>query len=107
MVRSAAAGRASRTRKSGLPDLRINNADLGQARDQWPRGQAAPHRPPSSFETFVVAARRRTLRMRAGLNVGSETPIGRPPMPRSFRQVINAAVADKRFLVVPGAHAAL
>jgi len=28
-------------------------------------------------------------------------------MPRSFRQVINAAVADKRFLVVPGAHDAL
>jgi 2-methylisocitrate lyase-like PEP mutase family enzyme len=28
-------------------------------------------------------------------------------MPRSFRQVINAAVAEKRFLVVPGAHDAL
>jgi len=28
-------------------------------------------------------------------------------MPRSFRQVINAAVAQKRFLVVPGAHDAL
>jgi 2-methylisocitrate lyase-like PEP mutase family enzyme len=28
-------------------------------------------------------------------------------MPKSFRQIINAAVADKRFLVVPGAHDAL
>ena len=28
-------------------------------------------------------------------------------MPQSFRQIINAAVADKRFLVVPGAHDAL
>jgi 2-methylisocitrate lyase-like PEP mutase family enzyme len=28
-------------------------------------------------------------------------------MPRSFRQVINAAAAEKRFLVVPGAHDAL
>jgi len=28
-------------------------------------------------------------------------------MPRSFRQIINAAVAEKRFLVVPGAHDAL
>jgi 2,3-dimethylmalate lyase len=28
-------------------------------------------------------------------------------MPRSFRQIINAAVSDKRFLVVPGAHDAL
>jgi 2,3-dimethylmalate lyase len=28
-------------------------------------------------------------------------------MPRSFRQIIDAAVADKRFLVVPGAHDAL
>src|ERR1051325_5606587 len=72
-----------------------------------PRVQAAPYRPPSSFETFVVAVRRRTLRMRAGWNLRSETPIGRPPMPRSFRQVINAAVAEKRFLVVPGAHDAL
>jgi 2-methylisocitrate lyase-like PEP mutase family enzyme len=28
-------------------------------------------------------------------------------MPRSFRQIINAAVAEKRFLIVPGAHDAL
>ena len=28
-------------------------------------------------------------------------------MPQSFRQLINAAVAEKRFLVVPGAHDAL
>ena len=28
-------------------------------------------------------------------------------MPRTFRQVINAAVADKRLLIVPGAHDAL
>jgi len=28
-------------------------------------------------------------------------------MPQSFRQIINAAVADKRFLVIPGAHDAL
>jgi 2-methylisocitrate lyase-like PEP mutase family enzyme len=28
-------------------------------------------------------------------------------MPRSFRQIINAAAAEKRFLVVPGAHDAL
>jgi len=28
-------------------------------------------------------------------------------MPRSFRQIINAAVTEKRFLVVPGAHDAL
>ncbi len=28
-------------------------------------------------------------------------------MPKSFRQIINAAVADKRFLIVPGVHDAL
>ena len=28
-------------------------------------------------------------------------------MPTSFRQIINKAVKDKRFLVVPGAHDAL
>ena len=28
-------------------------------------------------------------------------------MPASFRQIINKAVAEKRFLVVPGAHDAL
>jgi 2-methylisocitrate lyase-like PEP mutase family enzyme len=28
-------------------------------------------------------------------------------MPRTFRQVINAAVAAKRFLIVPGAYDAL
>src|SRR5277367_5432875 len=47
------------------------------------------------------------FRIQVGARLSPTNIRGRCSMSRSFRQIIDAAVREKRFLVVPGAHDAL
>ena len=113
-ARDVAADRAGERAEHGFGIRQRNAAD---EMHDWRFGLLGVHDvgPPRPGQRFgkIIAARGAAVTPRVDRNRPACMGFDPPPktqgraMPTSFRQIIDKAVKDKRFLVVPGAHDAL